>query len=565
MKGNFVTIVKDEKLINTDEDNLCKEDMVVLQAGDFVPADLNLVEARGLEIDEFEITGEILPVIKKVDDPDRILYMGSRVVRGTGKGIVIATGEHTEYGRVLNQGWGQIKPYEFTIIKIKYLGLLGLLLPAFLIQLALSNNDIAVIALYLLWSLILVLVQNDDLFKYLLISNELNKFRRLNIQIRDLRTLEGMHEIDVICFDKTGVLTTRQLDVINIYFADKVFDTDNLFHAIEEGTAHLVKIACALCNDVLYFEKIALADPIDKALIYFALKNGINVNELLLQSKRVYDQPFDSENRYMASGFEIDDKEYYFAKGDPGVILGICNRYVTATGTKKKVDSEFRLFNNSNIDAISQNGDTAIALAFTSDITDKSPIKYTFLCLLQLDNSLQPGVRQIISGVREKGIRSILLTGDRAETAARISADSGITKNSRLYLDGRTMDRLELTEVARQASYCSVFARLLPSQKGVLIRLLQQKGHCIAMVGDGPNDGIALKVADIGISFVKNSSPIARRLSRILINDLADLLRLIEGANRINRRVKHLKLFRILIVAVSLLGAYVWIFASLHF
>jgi Ca2+-transporting ATPase len=85
------------------------------------------------------------------------------------------------------------------------------------------------------------------------------------------------------------------------------------------------------------------------------------------------------------------------------------------------------------------------------------------------------------------------------------------------------------------------------------------------MVGDGPNDGIALKVADIGISFVKNSSPIARRLSRILINDLADLLRLIEGANRINRRVKHLKLFRILIVAVSLLGAYVWIFASLHF
>ena len=104
MKGNFVTIVKDEKLINTDEDNLCKEDMVVLQAGDFVPADLNLVEARGLEIDEFEITGEILPVIKKVDDPDRILYMGSRVVRGTGKGIVIATGEHTEYGKVLNQG-----------------------------------------------------------------------------------------------------------------------------------------------------------------------------------------------------------------------------------------------------------------------------------------------------------------------------------------------------------------------------------------------------------------------------------------------------------------------------
>jgi P-type Ca2+ transporter type 2C len=155
-----------------------------------------------------------------------------------------------------------------------------------------------------------------------------------------------------------------------------------------------------------------------------------------------------------------------------------------------------------------------------------------------------------------------LLTGDRAETAVRISADSGITKNSRIFLTGRTMDRMDLAEVARQAKYCSVFARLLPSQKGVLIRLLQQKGHRVAMVGDGPNDGIALKAADIGISFVENSSPIARRLSKILINELADLLRLIEGAQRIKRRAKHLKLLRILILVVSMLSLYLWVFNS---
>jgi Ca2+-transporting ATPase len=127
------------------------------------------------------------------------------------------------------------------------------------------------------------------------------------------------------------------------------------------------------------------------------------------------------------------------------------------------------------------------------------------------------------------------------------------------------IDRMESSEVARQSSYCSVFARLIPSQKGFLIRLFQQKGHLIAMVGDGPNDGIALKVADIGISYVKNSSPIARRLSKILINDLADLLMLIEGANRIKRRVKHLKLFRILIIAISLLSIYMWIFSPQYF
>lgn len=562
MNANLVTILQDGKLVNTGEDNLCKGDLVVLQAGEIVPADLKLVEARALEIDEFDITGEILPVIKEVKDDDVMLYMGSRVIRGTGKGFVVATGEQTQYGEILKQAWEQNKPYEFRIFKIKYLGLLGLLLPAFLIHLALAHKEAAIIAAYSLWSVILILAQNDDLFTYILISNQLKNFSRLNIQIRDLRTLEDMNEIDVICFDKTGVITTRQLDVKNIYFADQLFDAQDVLDGVEESSAGLVKIACALCHDVLYFEKIALADPIDKALISFARKNGVNVNQLLLNSKRLYDQPFDSEKRYMAAGFEIDDKEYYFAKGDPGVILEICNSYVTETGAKQKMDSAVRLFNHANIDAISQNGDTAIALAFTSETTGKTPTGYTFLCLLQLENSLQPGVREVITGAREKGIRSILLTGDRADTAVRIGAESGITVNSRLYLDGRTIDRMELSEVARQAAYCSIFARLLPSQKGVLIRLLQQSGHRVAMVGDGPNDGIALKVADIGISFSKNSSPIARRLSKVLISDLADLLSLIESAKRIKRRDKHLRFFRILIVVLSLLGAYGWILAS---
>jgi Ca2+-transporting ATPase len=307
MKGNLVTIVKDGKLINTDEENLCKDDMVVLQAGDIIPADLKLVEARGLEIDEFEITGEIMPVIKKIDDNDVMIYMGSKIIKGTGKGIVVATGEQTEYGRILKQGWEQNKAYEFRIIKKKYLGLVGLLLPALVMNLAQSNNDILVVAFYLLLSVILILLQNNELFKYLLISNELKNYGRFNFQIRDLRALECMNKIDIICFDKTGVLTTRQMDVKNIYFADRILSTDNLLN--EESASHLVKIACALCNDVLFYEKIDLANPIDKALISFALKNGINVNEILSQYKRVYDKPFDSENRYMACGFELNDKE----------------------------------------------------------------------------------------------------------------------------------------------------------------------------------------------------------------------------------------------------------------
>jgi Ca2+-transporting ATPase len=564
MTGTLVTIVRDGKLVNIDENNLSKHDVVVLQTADIVPADLKLVEANGLEVDEFDITGELLPVLKRVG-ADVNIYMGSRIIRGTGKGVVVATGGQTEFGKILSQSWEQNRTYKFQFIEKKYLGLVLLLLPAFIIQVRQStDNAIDVITLHLLLSFFLILLQNNELFKYLSVSSELNSLRSFNIQIRDAIALEWMSRVDILCLDKTGVLTTRQMEVKNIHLAGEISNADDL-STIAESAFHWIKTACALCNDVLFFEKLELANPIDKALISFAIKKGVDARELFLRSKRIYDKPFDSENRYMVCGFELDGKEQFFAKGDPGVILGMCDRYMTATGDRKKMDFEFFGLNLSNMQAINRSGDTAIALAYTTDTFDITSKKYTFLCLLQLKNPLQPGVRETVKSVTEKGIRSILLTGDRAETAGKVAEECGITKDSTMVLTGGTIERMELKEVARQASYCSVFARLIPSQKGVLIRLLQQKGHCVGMVGDGLNDGIALKAADVGISFLKNSSPIARRFSKILINDLTDLLRLFEGAERIKRRVGQLRSLRIFMIVSLLLSSYMWIFMSRYF
>jgi magnesium-transporting ATPase (P-type) len=226
------------------------------------------------------------------------------------------------------------------------------------------------------------------------------------------------------------------------------------------------------------------------------------------------------------------------------------------------VDWSFFSNNSANIDTINQNGDIVIALAFSAEISEHIPSKLTFFCLLQLHNPLQPGAKEIIRSVSDKRIRSILLTGDRGETAGRIGTECRISHDPKIYLTGRTIQNMALMEVARQSAYCSVFARLLPSQKAVLIRLFQQEGHTIAMIGDGANDGIALKAADISISFVKNSSPIARRLSKILINDLADVVSLLEGSDRLNRRLANLEITRILIIAGMLIGIYAWALAT---
>ena len=171
MHGDLVTIVKDGRLVLTAEENLCKEDVVVVQAGDLVPADLKLVEAVGLEADEFDITGEILPVYKNVDEHEGFLYMGSRVTKGIGKGMVIATGEQTEFGRILKQRWENDPPERLHIFQISSLRILWLLLPAFLVLFVKGVNVVAFAALLLAASFLLVILQNDAYFKHLIVSD----------------------------------------------------------------------------------------------------------------------------------------------------------------------------------------------------------------------------------------------------------------------------------------------------------------------------------------------------------------------------------------------------------
>ena len=555
MKGNIVTIEKTGKIVNITEDDLCKGDILLLQAGDLVPADLKLVEARGLEVDEFDLTGEIMPVAKKrVDEEDILVYRGSRVTRGDGKGVVIATGEETEYGKILKQRWGPVK-YKFpSLVKRRYFTLVVFLLPPLLISLTRYDNVVLTCILYLAMAVFVVLMLNNELFKYVLTSNEVKKITSESIQMIDETSLDSINKIDMICFDKTGVLTTREMEVECVHFADETAEMDSFLS--NKHISNLIGVACALCNDVIYSEKITQADPVDRALMSFASKNGVDRNEIAPMYKRMYEKPFDSEDRYMACGFEHEDKKTYFAKGDPDVILRMCKNYITTSGIEKNVTLDFLSSINAKTSSINQKGDVAIALAYSPGTSETSPSHYSFLCLLQLTNPVKPGVPEVIRNLKEKGKRTLILTGDRPETAMKIAGEIGIDNKSNYCLTGKTMAKMEFSEIARQSDHISVFARLSPSQKGILIMLLQQRNNSVAMVGDGANDTIALKVADVGISFVENSSPLAKRVSKILINDSADLLTIIQSARRLKWRVKYLMLSRIIGLISMLLVLY---------
>jgi Ca2+-transporting ATPase len=506
-------------------------------------------------VDEFELTGEIMPVIKQVNGSDVTVFKGSRVIRGTGKGYITATGERTEYGQISNLEWEREKSYKFHWVNKRDFILPLALLPALIISLTRYHNPL-VFAVFLPLAAYLILSQNTGLFKYILITREKRRLERHNIYFRDMTALEHFNNVDVICFDKTGVLTTRDLEVKNIFPEGKALGPT----LIEADTFNLIKTACALCNDVRFREKLDRANIIDRALISFSTKNGINLDETLFRYKRIYERPFDSEERYMACGFQLSDKvAYYFAKGDPEVILRMCDSYLTISGLKKNMDYDLLSSVRTDIDSINRTGDTIIALAYSSGSSTSVPTNYTFLCLLQLGAPLVPGVREILKELSVKRIRSVMLTGDRAETAAKVGEEIGITDRPYADLTGKHIERMELSEVARQAVHGSVFARLLPSHKGVLIRLFQEKGHYVAMVGDGANDAIALRVVDIGISFVENSSPFAKRLAKILLNNLSDLLIIVQESRRIKLKITFLTLLSASLIIGIIFGLYAWV------
>jgi Ca2+-transporting ATPase len=556
MKGNPAAIIKEGKLTLIDELELRAGDEIVVQVGDIVPADIRLTEAVNLEVDEFEITGELLPVNKQVGDSEEFLYMGSKITKGRGRGIVLRVGEHTEYGRVLKQQREKEKKIEVVLFRLKYLALPGLLVPAVLFHLLRGDLDVLASLLFITLSFLFILLQNDRVFYYCVLTHAIKKLARLAIQVRDPNQLEYLHQVDTVFFDKTGVLTARKIKVGSYFLVDPEKDAMRT-GAGNADVVSLIQTACALCNDVHYLQKLSLANQIDQALINFALEQGMDYAEITSQYKRIDDLPFDSENRYMAGGFlHSSDEMFYFAKGDPEVITKMCDGILLADGSYQQMNFDILYTINSQVDHIIDRGSSVIALAYNHRPHRGKPGKYTFLCLLELENPLHPDARGIIRELSSQKRRSILVTGDKPQSALRVAADSGINQVGDACLTGRLIKVMDLAEVSRQSSYCSVFAQLTPSQKGILAYLFQLKGHRIAMIGDGPNDGVALKVADVGISFNENSSPIARNLSKILINDLADILVLFKSARRVHRDLILLKVVSILTIVLALACVY---------
>lgn len=529
--GQFVTIKSDE---------LVPGDIVLLEAGDVVPADIRLIEAASLKIEESALTGESVPVEKKVTtltDPETSLgdrvnmaYMNSNVTYGRGVGVVVATGMKTEVGHIA----GMLANADETQTPLKAsLNQLGKIL------------TIIVLTIAVIMFVVGVFVRGDNPLDMLLTSISLavaaipeglpaivtiilalgtQKMAKRHALVRKLPAVETLGATDIICSDKTGTLTMNKMTVEQLL-------TNNHLQSAEQavGNDDLAVKIMSFCNDTKRSDTgELLGDPTETALIQFAEDKGFNVQQALKEEPRVAEVPFDSERKLMTTVHQLPNGQFLVAvKGAPDELLKRCVSY-HENGEAHAMTTEEEQF------ILAQNKEMATqalrVLAMAYKVIDEVPQEVTSAALedgltfVGLVGMIDPERKEAADAVKvakEAGIRPIMITGDHRDTAEAIAVRLGIIPAGKhdAVITGAELDAMSDEEFEKKVSQYSVYARVSPEHKVKIVKAWQDEGKIVAMTGDGVNDAPALKTADIGIGMGITGTEVSKGASDMVLAD----------------------------------------------
>ncbi|MEJ8804275.1 cation-transporting P-type ATPase [Pontibacter sp. H249] len=560
-------VIRDGRKRNIDARELVPGDVVVLQSGDKFPADVRLTQQRDLKVDESALTGESVAVEKSTKPVPADVVIGDRfclgfsstvITYGQGKGIVVATGDNTEVGKIQQSIAGAeelqtpltIKIKKFSHMLLRVIIVLSLGVFAVGILRGESPVDMFMVAVALAVGTI---PEGLPVAVTIMLALGVSKMAKRRAIIRKLVAVETLGSTNVICSDKTGTLTENQMTVQEIYAGDTSYAVSGLGYRPEgevqqeDGSVglddneslQLCLKAGLLCNDSRLKqveERWEIeGDPTEGALLVSAIKAGYTEDELNKKYKRLDSIPFESEYQYMAT-LHASKPRLIFMKGSVEAILDRCSQYKTAAGEFKKIDKQ-KIHNQ--VDEMAAKGLRVLAFAMAEVPDALININHedvsADLIFLGLQGMIDPPRAEAIEAVKlcqEAGIDVKMITGDHAVTAATIAGQIGLKgrrENGQLVaITGRELQALDDEELAKVAENTAVFARVAPDQKLRLVKSLQTQGKIVAMTGDGVNDGPALKQANIGIAMGITGTEVAKDAADMVLTD--DNFASIEGA-----------------------------------
>ena len=577
MMTTHTNVLRDGKWQEIDAVNLVVGDVVQLQSGDKVPADVRLLRCRDLQVDESALTGESVPVIKKEEilDPETILadrrnmaYAGTLVTYGQARAVVVATGDGTETGRIselITSAADLSTPLTKKIAAFSKLLLIAILfLAAATFAVGLWRGENAVDMFMAAVALAVgAIPEGLPAAVTITLAIGVNRMAKKKAIIRKLPAVETLGSTTVICSDKTGTLTENQMTVKKIFTANNMYDVEGNGYAPEGPLLYEGKrlgevlsfplqetlLAGLLCNDSRLIQEENLwrieGDPTEGALITVAGKAGLTPDKAKADTPRLDEIPFESERQFMATLHDTknDDENIIYVKGAVEKILDACSDNIYIEEGRAALNRDDLL---SRVEQMASEGLRVLALA--RKITDKKHIEIddclSGLTFLGLQGMIDPPRTEAIAAVRschKAGIMVKMITGDHAITAKEIARQLNIGQEKEkseakpVTLTGKELEKLTDEELIAAAEETSVFARVAPEQKLRLVEALQARHNVVAMTGDGVNDAPALKQADIGIAMGITGTDVSKEAADMVLTDdnFASITRAVEEGRRI--------------------------------
>ena len=546
-------VVRDGKEQVIPARELVPGDLVIIETGDYVSADLRIIEAVNLKSQESSLTGESVPVEKSIEaiegkeigigDRVNMLFSSSLITYGRGKAIVVETGMNTEVGKIagmLNNTEKQETPLQRRLNSLgKTLGIAALAICAFIFVLGLLQGK-DVISMFMTAVSLAVAVIPEGLVAVstIVLAIGVQKMVKKNAIVKKLPAVETLGSSTVICSDKTGTLTQNKMTVEKVFCNDVTVDVNKV-----ETTEDFNKLVynCMLCNDSRMLETGELAgDPTETALIDMAF--DLEYQEAIVRENlRVEEVPFDSNRKLMTTVNENNGKYRVYTKGGVDELLARCNSYLFKGEIRTNLEDYSRWIRENNENMAK---DALRVLAFAYKDIDHMPSKeemetiesgLTFIGMVGMIDPPREEAKKAVEKCKHAGIKTVMITGDHKITAVAIAKKLGILENEDEALTGLELDKISDEELTKNIRKYSVYARVSPEHKVRIVKAWQANGEIVAMTGDGVNDSPALKTADIGCAMGKVGTEVAKEAADVILTDdnFATIVSAVEEGRRI--------------------------------
>lgn len=534
-------------------------DIIKFTSGDRIGADVRLVQAVNLEIEESALTGESVPAVKSTNpvvdknaslgDLENMAFMGTMVTRGNGVGIVTGIGMNTAMGKIadmIQNAETMMTPLQRRLEQLGKILITVALLLTLLVVIAgvVHGHDIYTMFLAGVSLAVAAIPEGLPAIVTVALSLGVQRMIKKNAIVRKLPAVETLGCASVICSDKTGTMTQNKMTVTHLWSGGKTWTvTGTGFHPEgkfylkdhevlpqQEKSLYQLLTFGLLCNHaelkMKEEELIIDGDPTEGALLVSALKAGLSRDTLLSQFTIEKEFPFDSTRKMMS--MIVKDKngrKFVITKGAPDVLIGL-SEYVLWDGKQQYLHGEYRQEIEKAIENLASMALRTIAIAF-KPIQDQTVILneseaekgLTFIGVQGMIDPPRPEVKQAIKECREAGIKTVMITGDHVITAKAIAQQLGIIRGNALVIEGVALNDMSIDDLENVVEDVSVFARVSPEHKLKIVKALQNRGHIVAMTGDGVNDAPAIKSADIGIAMGITGTDVAKEASSLILLD----------------------------------------------